>query len=193
MKKMFIGITIGTSILLSGCFGSSEPKAPSEKKIEGFHVYSVEEFSLQVPDEWETLSGASLPGNTPKNTLIAFRSNVKNPRFTANVALIKNDLAQEITPLEYAKMLRQKTVDSLFDFHEILTEQAKIMIAGQEMDTIFFIAEGREATDQDLKRFMQISAVKGKTAYVAAGSFLTEEGEGMAKKLETMMRNFEVK
>lgn len=190
---MFIAITIGASFLLAGCLGSNDSKTPSEKKIEGFHVYTAEEFSIQVPDEWETLSGAGLPGNTPKNTLIAFRSNIKNPRFTANVALIKNDFAQEIIPLEYAKMLRQKTIDGLFDFREILTEQTKIMIAEQETDTILFIADGREATDQDLKRFMQISAVKGKTAYVAVGSFLAEEGEGTAKKLETMMRNFEVK
>lgn len=193
MKKLFLTITVVASVLLTGCFGSSESKAPSEKKIEGFHVYSVDEFSIQVADEWETLSGVNLPSNAPKNTLIAFRSNIKNPRFTANAALIKNDLAQEISTLEYAKMLRQKTIDGLFDFHEILTEQTKIVVAGQETDTILFVAEGRDATDQDLKRFMQISTVKGKTAYVAVGSFLSEEGEGMAKKLETMMRNFEIK
>lgn len=193
MKKSLVAITLAVSILLSGCFGSSEPKAPSEKKIEGFNVYSVEEFSIQVPDEWETLAGVNLPSNAPKNTLIAFRSNIKNPRFTANAVIIKNELAQEISSLEYAKMLRQKTADSLFDFHEILTEQTKIVVVGQETDTILFVAEGRDATDQDLKRFMQISTVKGKTSYVAAASFLNEEGEATSKKLETMMRNFEVK
>ncbi len=181
------------ALLLSGCFGSSDDKAPSEKKIEGFHVYSTEEFSIQVPDEWEVLTPVNFQSDTPKNTLTAFRSNIRSPKFTANAALVKNELSEEILGLDYAKVLRQKTADSLADYHEILTEQTKLVVGGNETDTILFVADGREATDQNLKRFMQISGIKGKTAYIAIGSFLTEEGEGTAKKVETMLRNFEVK
>lgn len=186
-------MVLTAALLLSGCFGSSDDKAPSEKKIEGFHVYSTEEFSIQVPDEWETLTLVNFKSDTPKNTLIAFRSNIRNPKFTANVAIVKNELSQEILGLDYAKVLRQKTADSLADFHEILTEQTKLMISGKETDSILFASNGREATDQNLKRFIQISGVKGKTAYIAVGSLLVEEGEDTAKKIETMLRNFEVK
>lgn len=181
------------TLLLSGCFGSSDNKAPSEKKIEGFHVYSTEEFSIQVPDEWETLTSVNFSSDTPKNTLLAFRSNIRNPKFTANVAIVKNELSEEILGLDYAKVLRQKTADSLADFHEILTEPTKFMVSGKETDTILFAANGREATDQNLKRFMQISGTKGKTAYIAIGSMLSDEGEDTGKRIETMLRNFEVK
>jgi hypothetical protein len=192
MKKLLVSIST-ISILLSGCLGSSDPQVPSEKKIEGFHAYTTEEFSMQVADEWETLLPVNFPSNTPKSTIIGFRSNLKNPKFTANATLIKNELSQEISTLDYTKALREKTQQDLFDFREILTEQTKVIIGGTEIDTIFFMADGRESTDQNLKRFMQIAGVKGKTAYVATGSFLTEESEATGKKLETMLRNFEIK
>jgi len=53
--------------------------------------------------------------------------------------------------------------------------------------------EGKERPDADLKRFMQISAVREKTAYSVLGSYLATEKEDLAKKIETVVRNFEVK
>lgn len=181
MKKKFIIVIIGISILLTGCFGGSDDSKKEEKKIEGFHKYSTEEFSLQVPDEWETLTPLNFPSDIPKNTLVAFRNNLRNPKFTANVVIVKNELSQEISITDYSKAQHQKLKEQLYNVNELKLEENKIIV------------EGKETEDSELKRFIQVSAIKGKNAYIAIGAFLASEDEGLAKKIETMVESFEAK
>lgn len=184
MKRVSF-IFIGISLLLTGCFGSSTDTKATEKTLEGFHSYATEEIKLQIPDDWEVL--------TPENTLVAFRSNIRNPMYTVNVVIIKNELAAEIGTLDYAKILYEKVKGELTGFHEILAEEIKTHVKGSETDTLFTVFEGRESPDADLKHFMQVSAVSGKKAYIATGSMLAADGEGVSKMIETMVRSFEVK
>lgn len=197
MKKIFLSLII-ISFLLSGCFGSSKNPTPSDKKTEGFHSYSTGEFSMQIPDEWEVLTAEKFQSNVPQNTLIAFRNNVKDEKFTANVVVIKNDLPQEqeISNLDYAKSLHQKMSQDLSSYVEIAVEQMKIFVNGKENETVFLYALGREQPESEIKKFIQISAVKGKTAYIALGSMLSTENEmntALTDKIVTMVRSFEVK
>jgi len=197
MKKIFLPLVI-VSFLLSGCFGASDETKPSDKKIEGFHAYSTGEFSMQIPDEWEILTPEKFQSNVPKNTLIAFRNNIKDEKFTANVVVIKNELQQEqeISTLDYAKSLRQKVSQDLSAYGEVAVEQVKVFVGGKENETVFLYVLGREQPDSELKKFIQISAVKGKTAYIAIGSMLPTENETnitLTDKIVTMIKSFELK
>lgn len=192
MNKKILIFALASSFILTGCFGSDS--APTDQNsIAGFHSYASDEFRLDVADDWETLIPTVFKSDTPANTVIAFKNNMRNPRFTANVAIAKNTLSQSVPTIDYAKALYLKTSDELTSFKEILTEEAKIFVSGKETQTIFRIVEGRESPGKDTKRFFQITGVKGKTAFIAAGSMLTTDDEATAKKLETMVRGFEVK
>lgn len=196
MKKIYFSLII--PFLLAGCFGGSEDLTPSDKKTEGFHSYSTGEFSMQIPDEWEVVTAEKFQSNVPQNTLIAFRNNVKDEKFTANVVVIKNDLPQEqtLSSLDYAKSLHQKMSQDLSSYVEIAVEQMKIFVDGKENETVFLYALGREQPESEIKKFIQISAVKGKTAYIALGSMLSTENEmntALTEKIVTMIRSFEVK
>lgn len=197
MKKIYLPLIV-IPFLLAGCFGSSDSSTALDKKIEGFHSYSTGEFSMQIPDEWEVITLEKFQSNVPKNTLIAFRNNVKDEKFTANVVVIKNDLSQEqeISSLDYAKSLHQKMSQDLSNYIEIAVEQMKIFADNKENETIFLYAVGREQPESDLKKFMQISGIKGKTAYIALGSMLSTESETntvLTDKIITMIKSFEVK
>lgn len=185
MKKSQLVISITVVALLSGCLGGdSEPKARADI-MEGFHIYETEGFLIQAPDQWEVLTEVNFESTTPKNTLVAFRNNIRNALYTANVVVVRNELPEAVEGLDYAKALVQKTARSLTSFREISNEQMK--------DTIFFRSEGRESPDQDLKQFMQLSAVKAKTAYVVLGSGLATEDIDTLKKIEDTVKSFEVK
>lgn len=197
MKKILLPLVI-VSLLLSGCFGDSEEIKPSDKKIEGFHAYSTGEFSMQIPDEWEVITPEKFQSNVPKNTLIAFRNNIKDEKFTANVVVIKNELIgeQEIPTLDYAKSLRQKVSQDLSAYSEVAVEQIKVFVDGKENETVFLYVLGREQPESELKKFIQVSAVKGKTAYIAIGSMLPTESEtntALTDKIVTMVKSFELK
>lgn len=190
MKKLLLALAI--PLLLTGCFGSTATPTTTPSTT-GFTSYANDEFKLQVPNDWETLMPINFKSEVPTNTVVAFRNNIRDPKFTANVAIIKNTLSQTVATLDYAKALYQKTSDEVTSFKEILTEEMNIMVAGKETRTILHVLEGREAPDKDSKRFFQITGVKGKTAFIAIGSMLATDTDVTAKKLEAMVRSFEVK
>lgn len=179
-------------LLLTGCFGGGD-EAPSEKTIEGFHLYQTEAFSIQVPDGWETLDGNDFGSSVPANTLAVFRNNVKNPIFVSNTAVLKNALAGEASSLDYAKALRDKLSDQLNSYREVAAEETDIIVSGNETPSFFVFAEGRESPEDDLKHFFQFSGVKGSEAYVALGSLLSTENEDLHKKMETMVKSLSIK
>lgn len=192
MKKPLAIATLLLSISISGCFGSGDSdidKAPSEK----FHIYSTGEISLNIPNEWEVLTSNNFTSSVPPNTVLAFRNNVKNPKFTANVAIIKNPIPLPAATTDYAKLLYEKTSRELKSFSLLQQENIQITIDGKPTDTLFSYFEGRETAQADLKKFMQISAVKDKTAYVALGAFLADDNSGTANVIATMVRSFAVK
>lgn len=188
-SKLFI--IIASLALLTGCFGSTTPT--TEKAAEGFHYYATDTFRIQIPDEWEVVRPEMFKSDVPKNTLSAFRSNLRNARFTANVAVIVNDAPKDVVSLDYAKALYTKVQDVLNDAKEVSVETIKIPVNGAATETLFTVNEGRETSSADLKRFFSVSGVKGEKAYAAVGSMLPSEGDATAKKLETIVRSFEVK
>lgn len=148
---------------------------------------------MQVPDSWETLTPLNFKSNISKNTLAAFRNNLRDPSFTANIVVLKNELASEISSTDYAKALNEKLKNNLSSYKEILIEKFNVNIEGKESESLFTHVEGRERPEADLKRFIQVSAVKEKNAFNVLGAYLAKGDEGLAKKIETSVRSFEVK
>lgn len=187
MKKFAI-LAVVMSIVLSGCFGSStstDNAAQTPEKITGFHLFANDEFSLQVPDDWETLTPVNFTSDVPKNTLAAFRNNIKSPKFTASIAVIKNELNADIKPLDYVKALQRKMRTDLIDSKDVTLEESG--------GSLFIYVEGKESPDADRKGFIATAHVKGKTAYVVTGAFLSADSDALAEKIMTGVKSFSVK
>lgn len=192
MKKTFIALSLIISVLLSGCFGSDTTK-PADKKIDGFTLNSTDEFSIQIPNEWEIFKPEELKDYVAKNTLAAFRSNVRNATFTANVVVLKNDITVDANSLSYSGALQRKMEQELLGYKTLLSEKTVLTVGGAATDATYMYVEGRQSAESDFKRFIATAAVKGKIGYVVLGAFLPSEGEAMAKKIETIIKSFEVK
>lgn len=186
MKKILFAAALFSTIFLGGCFGGDETET-AEKKIPGFAPYAAEGFKTQIPEDWEVVSPAKFTQNIPANTLIAFKNNIRNPRFTANVIILKNALTAEILSLDYAKLLERKMANELTAYRILSSDVQKINVGDQETDTILLHAEGRESPEADVKRFIQVSAVKGASAFVALGAYDIGENEETVKKITTIL------
>lgn len=193
MKKILFTLAVMATILLTGCLGNSNNDTAENKQITGFKPYETEEFKIQIPEEWEVLTPAQFRKDTPPNTVIAFRGNLRNPIFTANIVILKNELTGEIASIDYAKALKQKTASELNGYKELLADNYKLLVAKNETATLYERAEGKNVDSADVKVFEYTSAVKSKTAYIVMGSMLTNEQEAVAKKIETAIKSFEVK
>lgn len=190
MKKMLVISVI--PFFLSGCFGGDDdPTAP--KTIEGYKFYETSEFSLQVPEEWEILTSINFQSDVPKNTVVAFRDNMKNAKFTANIAVVRNEIPLEISTVDYTKALREKTQNRLLNSKEITIEEAKIFVGDTETDTLFIHLQGRDQPQTDLKHYMQTSGVKENTAFIAIGAYLDSSNQGLEEKIEESIKSFRIK
>lgn len=190
MKKVSIGLLL-IPLLLTACFGGGDDNASTDQTT-GFHSYATAEFRLNIPNEWEVLTPLNFTSDIPKNTVVAFRSNVKNPRFTTTIAISKNEISEEVPSLDYAKALHQKIATDLNSYKELVAEQTEVKVAGKPALTLFLSVEGRETPEADLKRFVITTAVKEKNAYTIVGAFLAGD-EAVTNTVETMVRSFEVK
>lgn len=191
MKIKLPILIIVSQIFLAGCFNGNSNAEP--KKIEGFHLYESPEFSIQIPNDWDVLTPVNFKSDMPKNAVIAFRNNIRNVKFTANVVIVKNSLAEKISSADYAKALLEKVKNSLSSYKESAAEKRNLPIGGQDTQSLFTDARGRTSEDSDIRRYMQISAVKDKTAYVVTGAMSAAEDEGIVEKIKTAIGSFEVK
>ena len=195
MKKMSIISVVLASVLLSGCFGITSITGSGGsgiQAVEGYTIYDGSSFKILVPAGWEIITERDLRSSMGQNVVAAFRNNVRNPEFTANVVIVKNVLTGEAKTIDYEKALYEKIKNSLSSFKELAYDTTQVRVGGTMTDTLFTDVQGREGPDRDLKRFMHLSGVAGTTAYVAAGSMLVGESVDTAKKIETMIRSFEV-
>ena len=190
MKKLSISLFV-IPFFLSACFGGGDETQTADQTT-GFHPYATQEFRVDIANEWEVLTPLNFTSDMPKNTAVAFRSNVKNPRFTTNIAISKNEISEEVPSLDYAKALHQKIATDLGSYKEFIAEQTEVKVAEKPAATLFLSVEGRESPEADLKRFIITTAVKGKNAYTIVGAFLATD-EGATKTIESMVRSFEVK
>lgn len=186
MKRKLITFCLLASLVFSGCFGSDNGDGEkNEKTPEGFQAVETSEFKIFIPEGWQTLDPNDLKSETAKNVIAAFRSTVRDPKFTSNIVIINNEIPEGVVLLDYAKALRQKIGDELGSFKEISTEE----IDG----TLFIYVEGRESDDADLKRFMQLPRITGNKAYTAVGAFLASADIPTVEALLKAVKSFEVK
>lgn len=190
LKRIFIVALV--SLLLTSCFSSDDAPVAGDAP-DGYHAYATQEFKLHIPDAWEILTPTHFTSAVPKNTLVAFRNNIKGASFTANVVVVKNLLPEEISSRDYAQAVARKFAGELTNFKELEVKEDSINVGGTPKATLFIFAEGRETPTADLKHYVMGSGVKEKNAFVVLGAFLANEPEETVEKMNTMVKSFEIK
>lgn len=192
MKKRVAYSFIGClSIILSGCLGLGNGEGIQSKVKAGYRLYETSEVRMEVPDAWEEVS--ALKYKSGEHTIASFRSNVRNNQFTPNVVLINNTLSGEVASIDYGRALYKKVSDQLLAVREKEASTRKILIGGIETETLLTDIEGRESADSDQKRYMHISGVKGREAYILIAAARANEDQGVVEVLRMMVESFEIK
>ncbi len=140
---------------LAGCFESDVISGPAS----GYHTYGIENITVNIPDEWETITPAQFGSNVSPNTIIAFRSNLKNPYYTANVTIIKNAVPPETLTSDFVKSLQHRIETTLVSYKAIDKSALAINVGGKALDTSLLKSEGAEVPHSDVKYFVHVAAV----------------------------------
>lgn len=182
-KKTLLATIVIASLFLTGCGETIEPTTGT--------LYETDTFTIHAPRNWEIVT--DFQSNQPKETVVAFRNNVKTKDFIANITITKNTLTSVVSSTDYEKIVTEELQGELVNFKETKSEKMKIMIGSQEADTIFVTFTGKQKVESDTLQFMQIYAVKENVGYIVTASAGMNEEESVVDALTQALKSFSVK
>lgn len=167
-------------VVLSGCGGTETPDeisaGPGEK------LYSASDFSIVYPQDWELLERHTFTSLVPHQTVVAFRNNIQNEVFTANVNVSRAQIDGEIDAEDFAKSTMAKIRTTLLDVREFPMERYG--------SGVVFEFRGRKSPAEPLVHFNNLSVVYGSSAYIVTGAYLPSEESSVVNYVDRMLKSF---
>ncbi|EKD63477.1 MAG: hypothetical protein ACD_51C00271G0001 [uncultured bacterium] len=187
MKKALISFLAGI-LVISGC--SSTTTSTTENNPL-YYAYGNNSYSIQVPNDWEVIT--EFTSNYPQNTIAAFRNNVKNDQFIANINIVANTVEEGLSNGDYALEMLQSHSESLIDYKLLEKTEININVGGQLSPTYMTVFQGRNSVDGDLLQFTQIYGINKGFGYIATATLLPDEDQFVVETAIHMIESLEVK
>lgn len=191
MKKNLAKILLFCLIPLTfnGCFGSdsSDPTSTDTTPSTGETLYSTSDFSMIYPQDWEILEKDDFTSNVPLETIVDFRSNVKNEIFTANINISVMNIEENLSAQDFAKSSLAKIKTSLIGFQEILNEPFS------KENSYILEFEGKKSPSDPVVHFRQLHFVNGEKGYVVTAAYAPAEDESVVNAIDGMLNSFALK
>lgn len=191
MKKLFLLISL--ALLLPACGGSEDPTVSTGDSDEiFFFTYQTSEFEIDVPEDWEVIN--SFSSEYPENIRIAFRDNIKDGDFVANLTVFKEDNSKSILNADLSQKYLNDHADTLVNYSLLSQEEVSLNLLGSASQTIINTYEGKNDTRDSEITYMQTYLSEGDIAWlVTASYFAPTEDPFTVGRLDTMLKSFTVK
>lgn len=189
MKKIFkrfsaAVLLILMAVLLVGCGNAEE-----EKTAGGLEAYDGGEFTIKINPGWKVITPNDFYTEIPKETLVAFSTPEAVSGFFVNVNVIREDLGQAVSALDYARANLNLSAQNLTDYEKI--QEAKTEIGSQP--TLIHIFQARLNPSEKLIRFIQLYATKGEYGYIVTGGLLPDTPKELRDQVGAMVTSFNLK
>lgn len=188
--KYISSLFIAFSLVLSACGGSSSDQDTVNNQITDdplYHDYVTNDFSISIPDDWETVN--SFDSTFPDNLRVAFKNNIKDKDFIANVTIIEESADDSLTNKDVSQNKLKKNSDTLLSYKLISQEELDLNDNSTYLNTF----EGKNYPDGETYNFMQTYLAKGDTYFVVTATYLPIEDEFVVSRMEKMLKSFILK
>jgi hypothetical protein len=192
MKKLLLLLSI--PILLTGCFGSDEEtdNTGTDSEQQGYYYeYITAEFTIEAPDTWEKIT--SFTSEYPDEIRVAFRNNVKDSDFVANVTVLREDNETSLTNADWAQKKLNDHAETIINYQLISQEESSSKVAGATSNTLLNTFQGKNDTSGPTLSFAQTYLTKGTKAFTVTATYRPEEDPFAIEKMNTMLRSFTLK
>lgn len=189
MKNILKKLSVATLILLVAAFLSSCGNGGEETPVEGLQTYDGGEFTLKINPAWKVITSNDFYAEIPKETLVAFSAAEATNGFFINVNVIREDLGQSVTPLDYARANINLSAQNLTDYEKI--QEAKTELGG--LPTLIHIFQARINPAEKLIRFIQLYGTKGEYGYIVTGGLLPDTPKELRDQVGAIVTSFQLK
>ena len=188
-----IALLIAIPITLSGCGGSSDQDTTQNIDTSGKLSYESNDFKILYPQDWEVISPSNFTSNVPSEIMIAFRNNIKNEVFTANVNVSKTTLGEDISSQDFAISSSSKIQNTIVSYQLIGKTDYQFIGPRQTVETYIIDFEGKKAASEAIIHFKNLYIVDNKIGYIVTGAYLPSEDESVVKSISDMLESFSIK
>ena len=190
MKKP-LSLIISLAIVLTSCGGTSEVVTTDSSEI-FYHTYRTAEYEIDVPDDWETITAFS--SEYPDNIRIAFRDNIKEGDFIANVTVFKEENEKLRLNADISQKYLSDHADTLINYKLISQEEVILDLLGAASQSILNSYEGKNDTKDPTITYIQTYLAEGDYIWVVTASYYAPtEDEFNLERMETMLKSFTVR
>ncbi len=188
MAKLLKSFLLLSSLILFTACGSDSPESPEESA--GWKTFEGSSFSMKYPQDWEVLEKKDFTSNVPPSTVVAFRNNIKDDIFTANLNINVGEADEKLTAEDYAKSTKSKLKDSLVGFTETKTEPVTL---GEDLKGYELQFTGKKSSADPVINFRQIFIVNDGIGYTINAAYRQNEDESVVNFLNEMINSFSLK
>jgi hypothetical protein len=192
MKKALI-LFLAISFLASAC-GNSDANVDfgtnSGETARTIH-YKTAEFAIEAPADWEILN--AFDSSYPENIRVAFKDNIKDGDFVANLTVMREENPQLLTSFDVIQDKLFEHKSHLLNFELLVEESLTLSVGGGESKTSLFTFSGKNTSSSETLHFMQLALAKTDRAYLVTATYSPNEDEFVVERLEHMLKSFELR
>lgn len=195
-KKIIAPLLSTILILSTGCsFGGSTTSTTAGTGVEESVLQTLtnDEFQITLPKAWTTIKQNEFTSDIPRNAVMVFQANRKNEVFLTNVNIVKNNLGQAISSLDYGKIVAANQKNTLQNFVEKSRDEIDTTIKGNKDKVLRIKFEGKRTTTDPLVTFIQTYYVVDRAVYIVTGSYASAEDPSVQKEADNIVQSFSVK
>jgi hypothetical protein len=183
-KLSAVIILCGLMVFLVGCSGGSTNSATQNLK-----PYDGGAFTINVDPSWKIINQSDFYSEIPKETVVAFTAPEAYDGFFINVNIVREDLRQTISSLDYGRANINLSAQNLTDYQKV--QEAKMTMGGQSV--LLHIFQARLSASEKLIKFVQMYATKGNYGYIVSGGMLPDTPQATRDLVGAMVTSFVLK
>lgn len=169
--------------LLTGC-GSGDSTV-----IQTLTPYEGGEFTLNIDPTWKIINASDFYAEIPKETVVAFTTPEAYNGFFINVNIVKEDLKQAISSIDYGRANINLSAQNLTDYQKI--QEVQMDVGGRP--ALLHIFQARLNPSEKLIKFVQLYATKGNYGYIVSGGMLPDTPKEIRDLVGAIVTSFNLR
>ncbi len=168
--KNVIKITLAVLVImlftgiLTGCGGDGQSAS------QNLQLYDGGEFTINIDPTWKIINQTDFYAEIPKETMVAFTTPEAYNGFFINVNIVKEDLKQNISSIDYGRANINLSAQNLTDYQKVQEVQIEVGLK----PALLHIFQARLSPTEKLIKFVQLYATKGNFGYIVSGGMLPD-------------------
>ncbi len=168
---------------LAGCGGGN--KGPAQN----LQLYDGWEFTMSIDTTRKVINQSDFYSEIPKETVVAFTTPEAYNGFFINVNIVREDLKQNISSVDYGRANINLSAQNLTDYQKI--QETQIDVGGRPAPLHIF--QARLNPTEKLIKFVQLYATKGNYGYIVSGGMLTDTPKPIRDLVGAIVTSFNLK